>query len=101
MNVLGVQFDTKLNWLNQANNCMKNERVAFHALRLIKGYPTLPALKQLITLNFYSILCYKTPFYKISTCCLSSINKTLNPNFQQINVLLHCIQSMPEQHPHK
>jgi hypothetical protein len=36
-NVLSVQFDSKLNWSFQVNNCMKKAMAALHAIRLIKG----------------------------------------------------------------
>ena len=65
MNVLGVQFDSKLNWSCQVNNCIKKSKTALHAIRLIKGYFTKAELKQLITSNFYSILYYNSEIWHL------------------------------------
>jgi hypothetical protein len=37
MNILGVQFDNKLSWSFQVNNCMKKAMATLHSIRLIKG----------------------------------------------------------------
>jgi hypothetical protein len=63
MNVLGALFDTKLNWLNKINHCIKKAKMALHAIRLIKGYFTLIELKNFITANFYSILYYNSEIW--------------------------------------
>ena len=65
MNVLGVQFDTKLNWSCQINNCIKKSKAALHAIRLIKGYFTKAEMRQLITSNFYSILYYNSEIWHL------------------------------------
>ena len=49
MNVLGVQFDPKMNWSHQVTKCIKKAKTALHAIKLIKGYFTINELKQLIT----------------------------------------------------
>ena len=36
MNVLGVIFDSKLNWNEHIANCIKKSNKALHAIRLIK-----------------------------------------------------------------
>lgn len=65
MNVLGVQFDTKMNWSNHVSKCIKKAKVALHAIRLIKGYFTTKELQQLITSNFYSILYYNSEIWHL------------------------------------
>ena len=65
MNVLGVQFDTKMNWSQQVNKCVKKAKTALHAIKLIKGYFTCNELKQLITSNFYSILYYNSEIWHL------------------------------------
>ena len=56
MNVLGVEFDSKLQWSNHIAKAIGKSRRALHAIRLIRNYFTQTELKNLITSNFYSIL---------------------------------------------
>ena len=49
MNVLGITFDSKLQWSNQVNNCIRKSLRALNAIRLIKSHFTTDELKQLIT----------------------------------------------------
>lgn len=65
MNVLGVQFDNKMNWSHQVTKCIKKAKTALHAIKLIKGYFTINELKQLITSNFYSILYYNSEIWHL------------------------------------
>ena len=65
MNVLGITFDSKLQWSNQVNNCIRKSLRALHAIRLIKSHFTTDELKQLITSNFYSILYYNSEIWHL------------------------------------
>ena len=58
INVLGVLFDSKLNWKAQAAQTIMKAKRTLHAIKLIKKYFTTDELKQLLTLNFYSVLYY-------------------------------------------
>ena len=58
MNVLGVQFDSKLTWEEHVNNTINKSKKALHAIRLIKKYFNKQELLNLLTSNFYSILYY-------------------------------------------
>ena len=58
MNVFGVVFDSKLNWIDQVLNVISKTSRAIHFIKQIKNYFTPLKLKQLITLNVYSILYY-------------------------------------------
>ena len=64
MNVLGITFDSKLQWSNQVNNCIRKSLRALHAIRLIK-YHFTDELKQLITSNFYLILYYNSEIWHL------------------------------------
>jgi hypothetical protein len=55
MNVLGVTFDSKLNWSKHINNTIQKARKALHAMKLIMQHFTPQELRQIITSNFYSI----------------------------------------------
>ena len=56
MNVLGVQFDSKLQWDQQVAQTIGKARKALHAIGLIRKYFNTKELENLITSNYYSIL---------------------------------------------
>ena len=72
MNVLGVTFDSKLQWGDHISSTVKKANTALHAIRLIKHYFTPTELRSLITSNFYSIL-----FYNAEIWLLPKLNKIL------------------------
>ena len=49
MNVLGVQFDSKLSWKDQVNKQINKAKKAYHAINLIKYYFNKDELKGLLT----------------------------------------------------
>ena len=65
INVLGVIFDSKLQWGPQVENAIKKSNRAKHAIMLIKKYFNKNELKMLITSNFYSILFYNCDVWLI------------------------------------
>ena len=58
MNVLGVLFDSKLNWSMQVANSISKANKALFALKLIKKFFTQNEMRTLLDSNFYSILYY-------------------------------------------
>ena len=67
MNVLGVIFDSKLNWTPQVNQTITKSKTALHAIRLIRPYFSAVELQQIITSNFYSILFYNSKIWQLPT----------------------------------
>ena len=65
MNVLGVIFDSNLNWNDQVANAISKSNKALHCIKLIKYYFTSMELQQLITSNYYSILYYNSEIWNI------------------------------------
>ena len=65
MNVLGVTFDSKLNWSTHINNSVKKAKKALHAIKLIRPHFTPSELCQIITSNFYSILYYNSEVWHL------------------------------------
>ena len=65
MNVLGVSFDSKMQWSNQVSNTIKKANSALHAISLIKKCFNSKELLTLITSNFYSILFYNSEIWYI------------------------------------
>ena len=58
MNVLGVTFDSKLNWNAQVANAICKAKKSLYALRLIHKYFNDQEMRLLLDSNFYSILYY-------------------------------------------
>ena len=58
INVLGVIFDSKMQWSNQVAQAISKSKKALHGIKLIKKYLTKDETKMLLTSNFYSILYY-------------------------------------------
>ena len=75
MNVLGVMFDSKLQWGKHVSNINKKAMSALHAIRLIRPYFNQTELRQLVTANFYSILYYNSEVWH-----LPKLNQTLKRN---------------------
>ena len=67
MNVLGINFDSKLQWDSQVCQAITKAKKALCAIRLIQRYFTNKELLQLITSNFYSILYYGSEIWQIPT----------------------------------
>ena len=65
INVLGVIFDSKLQWNEQVSNTIKKANKALQAIRLIKNHFNLQELTTLLTSNFYSILYYNSEIWHI------------------------------------
>ena len=66
INVLGVQFDSKMNWNKQIAQSIRKAKKLLHAIRLIRNYFNGVELKQLITSNFYSVIYYNCEVWLIS-----------------------------------
>ena len=60
INVLGVIFDSKLQWHAQVENAIKKSDKAKYAISLIKRYFSRNELNCLLTSNYYSILYYNS-----------------------------------------
>ena len=75
MNVLGVIFDSKMQWGDHISLTIKKANTALHAIRLIKHYFTPTELRTLITSNFYSFL-----FYNAEIWLLPKLNQILKSN---------------------
>ena len=74
INVLGIIFDSKLQWHLQINNAISKSRKALHAISLIKKYFSQSELLTMITSNYLSILYYNADVWLLPT---------LNPQLKQ------------------
>ena len=60
INVLGVMFDSKLNWNHQISLTISKAKKALYALRLIKKFFNPNEMRTLLDTYFYSILYYNS-----------------------------------------
>ena len=111
MNVLGVIFDSKLNWNAHIAKSICKARKALLALRLLKRYFDFNEMKILLDSNFYSILYYnsiiwltpgisadcKQRLLSISANALKSCLLVCNNEISFENVHRKCKKCTPEQ----
>ena len=65
--ILGVIFDSKLQWAEHISQSIKCSIRALNAIRLIRKFFTKKELLSLVTSNFYSILYYNSKIWHIPT----------------------------------
>ena len=56
-----------MKWDQQLSQAINKSKIALHGIRLIKRYFNKKELKQLLTLNFYTILYYNSEVWNIPT----------------------------------
>ena len=88
MNVLGVTFDSKLNWCEQVSNSIKKSNKALYALRMIKPYLTAPVMKSILVSNYYSILYYNAEIWLTNNLSHDSKQQLLSAS---ANAIRQCI----------
>ena len=97
INVLGVQFDSKLTWVDQVNKTINKSKTTIHAINLIKRYFNANELKNLLTSNYYSVLYYNSEIWHIPL---------LSPRLQQkllsasVNAIKLCLSNLPPNTSH-
>ena len=67
MNVLGVQFDSKLQWSDHVQNVKKKLKKVLQSIYLIKKYFKKEDLLSIITSNYYSVLYYNADIWLLPT----------------------------------
>ena len=63
MNVLGVIFDSKLNWNAQVSNAIMKANRSLYAIKLLTKYFNSPEIKMLLNSYFYSTLYYNSQIW--------------------------------------
>jgi hypothetical protein len=77
INILGVLFDSKMQWSAHVSKTILKANRALCAIRHIKNYFTKDELCTFLTANFYSILFYNSEIWHIPT---------LNPQSKQLSL---------------
>ena len=75
MNVVGVIFDSKLNWAKHISTQINKANSALHAIKLIRKYFNPKEILSLLTANYFSILYYNSEVWHIPS---------LKPELKQI-----------------
>ena len=73
INVLGVLFDSKLQWSEHVSKTILKANKALFAIKLIKRYFNQTELRTILTSNFYTILYYNSEIWHIPS--LNPISK--------------------------
>ncbi len=67
INVLGILFDSKLQWSNHVSKAISKANRALNAIKLISKYFATNELLSLLTSNFYSILYYNSEVWHLGS----------------------------------
>ena len=78
MNVLGVLFDSKLQWNKHIEQTVIKTRKALQAIYLIRKFFNKKELLILITSNYYSILYYNADIWLIPSLSLNAKNQLMS-----------------------
>ena len=84
INVLGVTFDSKLQWSQHVAKAILKSKQALHAINLIKKYFTHKELLSILTANFYSILFYNSEIWHLPTLKATIKQKLLSASAQAL-----------------
>ena len=89
INVLGVIFDTKLQWTEHVGKCCSKALKALNAIKLIKRYFTKDELLQLITSNVLSILYYNSEIWHLPNLKGNLKQKLLSVSAKAIKISMY------------
>ena len=93
INVLGVQFDSKLSWKDQVNKTINKAKKAFHAISLIRKYFDKNEIKGLLTSNYFSVLYYNSEIWHLPTLSPHLKQKLLSASANAIKL---CLTKLPQ-----
>ena len=86
INILGVIFDSKLQWSEHIAHAIKKATCALNAIRLIRKFVTISELLQLVISNFYSILFYNSEIWHLPSIKMSLKQKLLSISARALKV---------------
>ena len=67
MNVLGVTFDSKLNWQSHITKAITKSKKSLNTIYLIRKHFNTKELLQIVTSNYFSILYYNSEIWHLPT----------------------------------
>ena len=86
MNVLGINFDSKLNWQSHVRIAIKKSQKALQAIRIIKKHFTKKELYSLVLSNYYSILFYNSQIWLIPSLSNNTKNSLLSSSAKPLKI---------------
>jgi exonuclease III len=86
MNVLGITFDSKLNWQIQAQNAVTKSAKSLQAIKIIKNHFTKDELMRLIIANYYSILFYNADIWLIPSLARQTKNMLMSASASPLKI---------------
>ena len=89
INILGVTFDSKLQWAKHISNAIKKANGALNAIKLIKKYFTNQELVGLVTSNFYSVLFYNSEVWHIPSLKSNLKQQLLSASARALKVCMN------------
>ena len=86
INVLGIIFDSNLQWGPQVTSTLKKANKALNAIKLIPNYFTSSELLQLVTSNFFSVLYDNSEVWHLKTLNQSMKSKLLSTSAKALKL---------------
>ena len=86
MNVLGITFDSKLNWGEQTANAIKKANRSLQAIKIISKYFNKSELSTMLKSNFFSILYYNSEIWLTPSLLKVSKNHLMTASALAINI---------------
>ena len=92
MNVLGVIFDSKLNWNTHIANTISKAKKALFAVRLLKKFLNPGDMRSLLDSYFYSTLYYNAAIWltPLISCSMKQSLLSISANALRSWVMLNC-----------
>ena len=78
INVLGLTFDSRLNWAPQVSRAIKSSNNSLQAIKMIKKYLITSEIKVLLTSNYFSKLYYGSEIWQIPKLNVNSKKQLLS-----------------------
>ena len=89
INVLGVTFDSKMQWSEQVANTIKKANKSLIAIKLISKYFRTHEITNLITSNFYSVLYYNSEIWHLPKLAPYLKNLLLSASAKALKLCTH------------
>ena len=89
MNVLGITFDSRLQWSFQVSNTIKKANATLNAIKLIRRYFTTKELLALLTSNFYSILYYNSEVWHTESMKATLKQQILSTSARALKICMY------------
>ena len=87
MNVLGILFDSKMQWQPQIQLTVNKSKRALHAIALIRKYFNKEQLLKLITACYYSILYYNAEIWLLPNLSPQSKQKLMSASTMPLKLI--------------